>query len=93
MLVGRFLLHLQSVSQDTARGGMSGSLPTQNDHWNSLSFARVVGSIGARIGSEDYYVAEVDENEGVSDDLTFISQEPRITLQSAVSWASEPHFS
>ena len=52
IVISRFLLHLQAVSQRAERGNLSGSLQRSDNH--TIVFARALVSLGARIEASDY---------------------------------------
>lgn len=68
ILVSRFLLHLQAVSQKEERGGDSVSTKDGQTE-DSLKFATVVGSLGAHIGPRDFTEVTEDEEEDREPDV------------------------
>ena len=58
ILISRFLLHLQSANLRAIGGGSSSAFA--DTHESSIIFDRVVGSIGASIGTDDYFSRGTD---------------------------------
>ena len=53
ILISRFILHLHSANLRAIGGGSSSAFA--DTHQTSIIFDRVVGSIGASIGTDDYF--------------------------------------
>ena len=62
IVISRFLLHLQAVSQRSERGDLSDSpVDVRCSDIHTIVFARALGSFGARIEARDFMVeVEVD---------------------------------